>query len=360
MQQTPVFISCLILRALATPSLWGVTPLDAAHASEPLLADTEPRFPSESLGKASAILAFCKEVDRKFQEYSWGPSHCADIPWTFETRSERGWPLVYWEFEPKESPDLEVENHETTVILGGVHGDETPAIYVAFRLARSALVQNKVPPGHRLVIAPLVNPDGFFAGTRTNANGVDLNRNFPTADWWKGAHTLWKGRRKGSPDHFPGAAPATEQGTRFQMALLRRFAPDKVVSLHSPLSFIDYDGPGDAKKNILLSEIERKARAVAHEMARYVREAHVTDYPFFPGSLGNYSGNENSIPTITVEFASSSPRWAEKAWANYALALEKVVQYEYRRFTLATADKSNPFYPFVLSSTNSEHEASVP
>ena len=30
---------------------------------------------------------------------------------------------------------------------------------------------------------PCLNPDGMSKNTRTNSNGVDLNRNFPTKNW---------------------------------------------------------------------------------------------------------------------------------------------------------------------------------
>ena len=31
----------------------------------------------------------------------------------------------------------------------------------------------------KVIIIPVVNPDGFIRNSRFNANGVDLNRNFP-------------------------------------------------------------------------------------------------------------------------------------------------------------------------------------
>jgi len=81
-----------------------------------------------------------------------------------------------------------------------------------------------------IVIAPLLNPDGFLASspTRVNANGVDLNRNFPTKDWQAKAIRQWiaKGKIK---RYYPGAKPASEQETLFQMALIKRFNPQKNI-----------------------------------------------------------------------------------------------------------------------------------
>ena len=39
----------------------------------------------------------------------------------------------------------------------------------------------------RWAVVQCVNPDGLLAGTRQNANGVDLNRNFPASTWRPGA-----------------------------------------------------------------------------------------------------------------------------------------------------------------------------
>ena len=43
-----------------------------------------------------------------------------------------------------------------------------------------------LPPARErtnILFIPCLNPDGMALGTRTNANGVDLNRNFPTKNW---------------------------------------------------------------------------------------------------------------------------------------------------------------------------------
>ncbi len=61
-------------------------------------------------------------------------------------------------------------------VVGCIHGDETAGIAVACALERIS------PPDLDLWILPDLNPDGVAAGTRRNAHGVDLNRNFPF-DW---------------------------------------------------------------------------------------------------------------------------------------------------------------------------------
>jgi hypothetical protein len=51
-----------------------------------------------------------------------------------------------------------------------------------------------------------MNPDGMLKSqpTRTNANGVDLNRNFPTPHWDKEAPRYWQQRTSNDPRRYPG------------------------------------------------------------------------------------------------------------------------------------------------------------
>ena len=60
------------------------------------------------------------------------------------------------------------------LVFGVIHGDEQAGLQIVALLA-----QLPVPPGVDLYLVDSMNPDGVAHNTRSNANGVDLNRNFP-------------------------------------------------------------------------------------------------------------------------------------------------------------------------------------
>src|ERR1700761_4498031 len=60
------------------------------------------------------------------------------------------------------------------LLVGCIHGNEC-----AGRAILAALERRPVPAGVQLWLVPTMNPDGEAADTRQNADGVDLNRNFP-------------------------------------------------------------------------------------------------------------------------------------------------------------------------------------
>src|SRR5205085_2653335 len=64
------------------------------------------------------------------------------------------------------------------LVFGGIHGDEQNTTVVARSLAVH-LNTETLPQNLTVIILPDVNPDGLMAQTRVNANGVDINRNFP-------------------------------------------------------------------------------------------------------------------------------------------------------------------------------------
>ena len=60
---------------------------------------------------------------------------------------------------------------------------------------------------------PTINPDGVAAGTRGNAHGVDLNRNFPY-DW-----------RPLGGGEYSGPAPLSEPESRAAHRLILESSP---------------------------------------------------------------------------------------------------------------------------------------
>ena len=81
-------------------------------------------------------------------------------------------------------------------ILGAVHGDEVEGAHLAKKLHEWLSETNEVDMP--IIIVPVVNVDGYKVGSRVNANGVDLNRNLPSAQWTPEAREA---------KYFPGKAP---------------------------------------------------------------------------------------------------------------------------------------------------------
>ena len=70
------------------------------------------------------------------------------------------------------------------VLVCGIHGDEVNAWPVLESLVTDLYTQALEPPSNlSLYFIESLNPDGTAHNDRLNANGVDLNRNWDTADW---------------------------------------------------------------------------------------------------------------------------------------------------------------------------------
>lgn len=110
------------------------------------------------------------------------------------------------------------------VLVSTMHGDEphTRAILETLRDGRAIR-------GVDLWVVPTYNPDGLARGTRRNARGVDLNRNFPHR--WKELDGRYESGRR----------PASEPETRAVMAFLEEIDPVRVASFHQPLNGVDTD-----------------------------------------------------------------------------------------------------------------------
>ncbi len=255
-------------------------------------------YKTKTTDNTDKVKRYCDRLDRYFSKYSWGKSSCHDYTWHHVRSSHFGNPIVWFVF----GDEKDKANENVTFIECGVHGDEITPVKFCYDLLEDLKKNpNKIGKNNLVVIAPLVTPDSFFRKkpTRTNARGVDVNRNFPTKDWDKSAIKLWKSRYKSDKRRYPGPKALSEQETIFQVNIIKRYKPNKVISIHAPLTLLDYDGPqfnhehGKAAKQLLVT--------MSDKAGKYK----VSNYPFFTGSLGNWAGNERNIPTYTLELPNS-------------------------------------------------------
>ena len=101
------------------------------------------------------------------------------------------------------------DGDRTVLLVGGLHtGMEAIGSELALELA--ALLWSgaiELPSDARVCVLPTLNPDGLALDLHTNARGVDLNRNWPAANWSASAYHPETGNVSGGPE--PLSAPET-------------------------------------------------------------------------------------------------------------------------------------------------------
>ena len=157
-----------------------------------------------------------------------------------------------------------------TLVIGVVHGDE----YQGELLIEKYMAETKK---ENILFIPCLNPDGRDLKTRTNSNGVDINRNFPTENW-----TL-----SDKDNYYGGEKPESEIETRFVINIIEKYQPKSIITLHTPYKIVNYDGPA------------KELAKMISDIIKYPVEESV-GYPT-PGSFGTWAGVERNIPIITLE-----------------------------------------------------------
>lgn len=165
------------------------------------------------------------------------------------------------------------------LVIGGIHGNEREPAPAVEALRRHMAV---FTPNATIRLIRDINPDGSIAGTRGNANGIDLNRNWPAVSFRAaGAH---------------GAAPLSEPESRVLYTQVEEFRPDLIIVCHSAGNgpFVNFDGPAAE----LAERFAEAARATDRRWTVRPYMGYET-----PGSLGSYIGLDRGLPILTIEFA---------------------------------------------------------
>lgn len=180
------------------------------------------------------------------------------------------------------------------LIVAGIHGGSEANTSVLARelISHVMLHPEVVPPGMTLYVLPLLNPDGAARASgregRTNAHGVDLNRNWPA---------LWvpEWNRSGCWDLAPttgGSGPASEPETMSLIQFIASAEMDAVISYHSAALGIFPGGQPPEPRSVTLAETLAAA----------------SDYPYppvdtgcvFTGQLIDWAA-DNGIAAVDIE-----------------------------------------------------------
>ncbi|HVL97281.1 MAG TPA: N-acetylmuramoyl-L-alanine amidase [Solirubrobacteraceae bacterium] len=153
------------------------------------------------------------------------------------------------------------------LVVGSIHGSETAGHAVIRALRRM-----DAPAGVQLWTVRAANPDGARAGTRQNARGVDLNRNFPYR---------WRGGGRPFDTYYPGRRPASEPETRAMQKLIRRVRPDVTIWFHQHMRLVVLTPGAD---RALIRGYARRVRLPARTLPHYRGTATSWQNAKLPGS----------------------------------------------------------------------------
>lgn len=162
------------------------------------------------------------------------------------------------------------------MVVGGIHGDQPEGTSLP------SIALNAWQPGYdtqlTLIAVEHINPDGLRANRRLNANGVDLNRNFPSVSF------------AGSRLH--GFRPLDQPETAALASLIQDRRPTIVISGVSSANqapLVNFDGPASDYANTF-SRISGYPTASSSELAQST-----------PGSLGQWL-RDNEVPLLTITY----------------------------------------------------------
>ncbi|HZO36026.1 MAG TPA: DUF2817 domain-containing protein [Solirubrobacteraceae bacterium] len=114
------------------------------------------------------------------------------------------------------------------MVVGCIHGTEPAGTAIT-----SALRDANPPAGVALWLVDRFNPDGCAAGTRQNANGVDLNRN---ARW------NWRPLDRPGGTYWSGPSALSEPESRAIRGFVRSRRPAVSIWYHQHSSLVDDPG----------------------------------------------------------------------------------------------------------------------
>ncbi|HIA92063.1 TPA: DUF2817 domain-containing protein [Candidatus Saccharibacteria bacterium] len=182
-----------------------------------------------------------------------------------------------------------------TMFVGGLHGNESSSRKILDLWVNELEANPSRYSGKRVVIVPNVNADGLAAGTRNNSANVDLNRNFPTADWQADTESK-NGILKGAG----GTEPLSEPAAQALASYVEKMNPRLLLSFHAVGGVVIGD----------VGNISETYAATYAKLAGYRNTTGQSSQSTFnynvTGSFEEWTVDNKGIPSMIVELTSYS------------------------------------------------------
>jgi protein MpaA len=182
---------------------------------------------------------------------------------------------------------------DVLMVIATIHGNEAAGTPLVAAFGEWLTAHPAELAGRQVVIVPVANPDGMAASERFNSRGVDLNRNFPAGNW------------QAAEVKLHGESPLSEPESRTLMQLVCRYFPNRIISIHQPLSCVDYDGPAQQLAESMAAACPLPVKKLGGQ----------------PGSLGSFVGETLGKPIITLELPEDAGMDRQELWRVYGDAL---------------------------------------
>ena len=236
--------------------------------------------------------------------------------------SVQGRPLVRF--------DLGTEGKPTIFLTSLMHGVEVVGSLALLDAVRrlshpSDPCAARILADAKIVVVPVVNPDAFYtnmtklargerAWQRCNANGVDLNRNFPRLTTRRLYHPFSGSRFRRSP-HYLGAHALSEPESRAVRATAIEIRPTLSLAFHSFGNLILYPWAYTNTENPRAGEYRALARVMMQAIHRFpYRAKQARQLYSVLGDMDDWLDAELGTLAFTIEVG--RPDWRVRQLTN--------------------------------------------
>lgn len=178
------------------------------------------------------------------------------------------------------------------VFVGTTHGDEKSSTYTLNSwIDYLESHADQIPANRTVVVIPNLSPDAYAANKRTNANNVDLNRNFPANNWKQGV-TMPGGTYNSNGG---GSAPLSEPESSALANYILSVNPRLVLTYHAAAGVVIPNDSGDSDSLARTYDENSNLNYASNSQTGTIFAYDTT------GAFEDWLHDKHGIPTLLIE-----------------------------------------------------------